>query len=225
MLDKSRFSPKKLLIAKDNTTISIIIGLASFVTIFSLVACKSLLSQSAYQGRVINAQKKAQKQLKANVDSVNKLKNSYEDFTSTSENVLGQSTIGVNGALANADNGRIVLDALPSKYDFPALTTSLEKILKNGGYTIESINGIDNEATATQSSGTPAPVEMPFQLTTSGNFDSIKALTDTFQRSIRPFVITNFELSGSDNKLKIALSAKTYYQPEKIVENKTKVIK
>jgi len=224
-MDKLRFSPKRMLIHKDNTTISIVIGLASFVTIFSLVACKSLLSQSAYQGRVINAQKKAQKQLKANVDSVNKLKASYEDFIGTPENILGQSTVGVNGAQANADNGRIVLDALPSKYDFPALTTSLEKILKSGGYTIEAIAGIDNEALATQTSGAPEPVEMPFQLTTSGNYDSIKALTDTFQRSIRPFVMTSFELSGSDNKLRIAVSAKTFYQPEKIVENKTKVIK
>lgn len=224
MIEKLGVSTKRSLISKDNSTILLAIAVASFITVFCLVASFSLFGQSNYQRKVIGEQRKAQKTLKANVAAATSLKKAYEDFNNTPETILG-GPVAPEGSPDRIDNAQIILDALPSKYDFPALTASLEKILSSGGFPIEGITGTDNEVSALQSSGSPAPVEIPFQLTTSGSYDSLRSLMETFQKSIRPFVTASMELSGSDNKLRLSLSSKTYYQPAKVIENKQKVIK
>jgi Tfp pilus assembly protein PilO len=124
-------------------------------------------------------------------------------------------------------NSKIVLDALPSKYDFPALATSLEKILTDGGYKIESIIGTDDEANQNlmEESPDPQPVEMPFEITAGGSYPAIQKLINDFERSIRPFNVTSLELSGTDDNMRIDMQAKTYYQPEKTLEIKTKVVR
>src|SRR6185436_19057656 len=97
------------------------------ITVFSLMASRGLLGQRSYQARVINEKGKAVKQLQSNVAATKSLVDSYSNFTSLSSNVLGGNPRGTGDK--DGDNGKIVLDSLPSKYDFPALTTSLEKIL------------------------------------------------------------------------------------------------
>jgi len=73
---------------------------------------------------------------------------------------------GTHGGSGDNDgsNSKIILDALPSTYDFPALASSLEKLLASKGVPVSSLSGTDdqlNQETNT-SSPTPAPVPMPF---------------------------------------------------------------
>ena len=200
------------------------VGIASFVVIFSLVACKALLSQHSYQKRVIKEKNTAAKQLKENIDAVKSLVISYQNFISTPENVLGGNPSGKGDK--DGDNAKIILDALPSKYDFPALATSLEKILTDQNYEIGSIIGTDDEINQQNTaSPSPAPVEIPFQITVSGNYGSMKKLIQTLQDSIRPFQIQTIEFSGQDTNLRIIIDAKTFYQPSKDLNITTKVVK
>jgi len=216
---------KRILIDKANSRVVVFTSVAAFIFIFSLVATKTLISQAAYQNRVIGAKKVAVHQLNDNVQATTKLRSSYEAFVNTSQNVLGGST--TDDTSQQGDNAKIILDALPSTYDFPALATSLDSLLTSDGLEIQNISGIDDEIaqSGTTASGTPAPVPMPFQATVAGDYDSIKKLVSQFERSIRPFQMQKVTISGTSGKLSLSVEAQTFYQPGKTFSLGSKVVK
>ncbi len=222
---KPLISTKRLLIDKANSTIVIVVAVASFVTVFSLVATKALLSQRGYQARVTSEKEKAVKQLKANVNAVSTLQTAYKGFVDTPDNVLGGNPKGTGDK--DGDNAKIVLDALPSKYDFPALASSLEKILSSQSIKIVSITGTDEEVQqeANQSSPTPALVDMPFQIAVSGNYAALQTLMGTLEKSIRPIQVQTLDFSGTDASMQLTITAKTFYQPSKSLSITTKDVK
>src|SRR6266513_1825089 len=134
---------KRSLIGKANSTIVVMAAVAAFVIVFSLVAGKALTDQAKYQNKVIAAKKKSLNQLKADLAARNSLVDSYHKFVVTNPNMLGGNTDGTGDQ--DGDNAKLVLDALPSKYDFPALATSLEKILTGQNLKIQTIAGSDDE--------------------------------------------------------------------------------
>jgi len=219
---KFNISSKRLQIDKTNARIVGTIAGAAAIFVFSLVASKALLSQRSYQNRVIDGKEQAVKQLKDNVAAVENLVTSYTAFVNAPDNVLGGNPKGSGDK--DGDNAKIVLDALPSKYDFPALATSLEKLL--GSYKINAITGTDDEVNQQNTaSPSPVPVEMPFEITVTGTYGSMKDLVATLERSIRPIQVQTIELSGNDADLKAVISAKTFYQPEKDLNNTTREIR
>ncbi len=216
-------SGKRLQINKANTTMVVVVAVASFVTMFSLVAAKALWDQRSFQARVITEKEAARTQLQTNVAAVDSLVNSYKAFVGTSENVIGGSSSGKGDR--DGDNAKIVLDALPSKYDFPALATSLEKILKSGDYTIGSITGTDDEVNQQATQLTSTTVEIPFQISASGSYASMQKLVGSLESSIRPFSVSKISFTGSDKDLQAQIDAKTYYLPEKTLRITTKEVK
>lgn len=222
---KIRFSSKQLMINRANTQIVAMIAGATVLVIFSLVASRALLSQRGYQGRVIAEKEKAVRQLRANVGAVGNLVTAYNQFQSAPENVLDGNPKGTGER--DGDNARIVLDALPSQYDFPALATSLEKLLTSPNYTIGSITGTDDELNqqGDNDDPDPKPIDMPFEIAVSGTYGAIQNLVGTLDRSIRPFQLETIELAGTDSKMDVTITAKTFYQPEKSLELRTKDIK
>ncbi len=224
---KIQLSTKRLQINKANARMVAILAASSVITVFSLVAARTLISQSTYQQRIIAERSKANDQLKKNVKSVSELVQKYQDFDSAPENVIGGNPDPNSTGERDGPNSRIVLDALPSKYDFPALATSLEKILLDGGYKIEGIVGSDDELTQSKQESTPnpEPVDMPFMINAGGSYAAVQKLVTDFERSIRPFHMQQLDLVGNDGNMTVSLQAKTYYQPEKNLEIKTKEVK
>jgi hypothetical protein len=216
---------KRSLINKANSTIVIATAAAAFVLVFALVAGKSLVGQMGYQNKVIDVKKTALKQLQDDLAARDSLQSSYKAFVDDIQNVLGGDPKGDGDR--DGDNAKLVLDALPSKYDFPALTTSLEKVITGQNLGILDISGTDQEAdqAANQTSPNPEPVLMPFQVQVSGAYTSIQSLVDVFHRSIRPFQIQTLELSGDESNMTALINAQTYYQPEKSLEIKKEVVK
>ncbi len=219
----TRPSGKRTQINKANTTMVIVVAVASFITMFSLVAAKALWDQRSFQARVITEKEVARNQLEANVAAVDTLVTSYQAFTGTAENVIGGDPAGKGDR--DGDNAKIVLDALPSKYDFPALASSLEKVLTSGNYTIENISGKDDEINQLAAVGQKEPVEIPFQIGASGNYASIQSLMGSLERSIRPFPVSRISFSGDDAELQVQIEAKTYYLPEKTLNITTKEVR
>lgn len=222
---KTTISTKHLLIDKANTTVVIATSVAAFVLVFSLVASKSLINQAAYQNRVISKDRQAVNQLKTDIATSATLVSSYKAFTSTSQNVLNGNPQG--SGVQDGNNAKIILDALPSSYDFPALTNSLEVLLGNAGVQINSITGTDEEITqgSNKGSSSPQPVAMPFQISVSGNYTSVQNLINEFERSIRPFQIQSLQISGSQNQLTMNVMAQTFYQPAKTLNITTELVK
>lgn len=218
-------SNKRLQITKAGTMMFGIIALSAFVVAFSVVASRSLLDKRSYQARVIADKEVAAETLSDNVKAVDTLMISYKDFVSTTDNVIGGSAKGAGDK--DGDNAKIVLDALPSKYDFPALATSLEKIFNGKSYKVTSISGTDDEIAQATNAATSKPtvVEMPFQIGLTSNFADTKSLLSIFERSIRPIKIQKLQLSGSNSTMTLTVTAQTYYQPEKSLNIEKKVVK
>ncbi len=218
------FSAKRVQIDKAKTLMVGIIAGAAFIVVFSLIVSKALLSQRGYQSRVIKEQEAAVKQLRENIKNVEQLTAAYKQFVEQPTNVLSGNSSGQGDR--DGDNAKIILDALPSKYDFPALTTSLEKILTDRKFKITDITGIDDEVAQinAQNSAAPTPVEIPYGFKVTGSYDSVKDLMDILQRSIRPFKVQKLVLDGTNSSLNLDVTALTYYLPEKQLNFQTKEV-
>lgn len=214
---------KRLQIDKANTIMVATVAISAFVVVFSLIAARSLWVKRGFQSRLINEKETAVQQLETNLATVDELVVAYTAFVETPDNVIGGNPSGKGDK--DGDNAKIVLDALPSKYDFPALATSLEKILNSKNYTINSISGTDDEIAQSAEQASTSPVEMPFELSATGTITNAKDLLLLFERSIRPITVDTVSISGTNSELQISVTAKTYYQPEKTVNVQKKVIK
>lgn len=214
-MPKINTSFKHVQIDKANTVVVIVVAVAAFVLVFTGFAVNALLAQRSYQVRVIDKKETAREQLDENIEAVDRLESAYQAFIATSENAIGGVSEG--SGERDGDNARLVLDSLPGRYDYPALVTSVEKILNSEDVTINEITGVDEEI-AQQDKRGDAPIEMPYVVEVSGDYDAINELIVAFERSIRPFHVNTVELSGDDDTLNLALQAHSYYQPEKRFE-------
>ncbi len=216
---------KRSLINKANSTMVAATSIAAFVLVFGLFAGKSLMGQMAYQNRVISAKKVALSNLRNDLDARDTLEESYTDFVAENPNVLAGDPKGTGPK--DGDNAKLILDALPSKYDFPALTTSLEKMVNDQNLKIVGIGGTDEEAVQSknQSSTNPQPVGMPFNVQAGGSYQAVQSLVTTMLSSVRPFQIQTLDLSGDENNMTVRIDAQTFYQPEKDLKIESKVVK
>lgn len=224
-MKRPTLSAKRIAVDKTNASLIIIVGAAMFVTVFSLVAVKALYSQLTYQSKVINKKELTLKQVERNIQEVEKLNTAYKEFSGAAQNAIGGNARGTGDR--DGENARIVLDALPSKYDFPALTTSLDKLVKSGGFSLNSITGTDDEVnqSANQTSVTPQPVDMPFTLEATINSSDGKPFMELLERSIRPIQVQKLSIAAQESQVKIEVSAKTYFQPEKKLNVTSEVVK
>lgn len=223
---KVQLSTKRLAIDKAQAQMVAIIAGASFITVFCLVASNAVFSQYRYQGKVVSAKEKALKQLKDDQTAFNTLSSSYKAFDSASVNVIGGTRDGSGDN--DGRNSKIVLDALPSSYDFPALTSSIEKVLTDSKLKVTSITGTDdqvNQQTNT-TSPKPEPVAIPFSFSVSNaSYSSIQDLFKKLNNSIRPIQIDSVDLSGGQSDMSLTVNAHTYYQPGKSLSITKKVVK
>jgi len=212
-----KVSIKHIQINKSQSSILVVIALATAFTVFSLVATKSLITKGMYQRRALHARRQVVDQLKTNYDSAQKLFSQYKVFADDDPNVLGGSKSGNSNI--DGDNPRIVLDSLPSKYDAPALATSLEKILTLQNVTIGSISVTDDPANnSDQAQATPGVKSIAFSFSTKTDYKGAVALMQKFEQSIRPFDVTSISVSGTDNNMNLDVKMTTFYQPAKSLD-------
>lgn len=218
-------SVKHVQISKSQTVMVLAAASAAFLLVFALVAGKALIDQIAYNNKVIGAKKTTVNTLRKNTQEADNLVKSYKAFVGTSKNVLGGNPQGTGQR--DGDNARITLNALPSKYDFPALTTSVEKLLLSQNLQIASITGSDDEVTQSgqQSSPKPSVIEIPFELSATGTYGSVQSAVDVFGKSIRPFRLETIQLSGGQTSMTMNMTAVTYYQPARNFDLTKKVVR
>lgn len=222
-IHKGQLSMKRIGVDKTNSRIVVITAAAAFLVVFFLVASMSLFSQLTYQNHVIAAKKQAARQLKSNVTASKLLVTSFGTFSSGASNFIGGNANG-NGPQDGA-NAKLTLDALPSKYDFPALAASLEKLAADQKVEIDSITGTDDEVAQTTPVSTTGAVEIPFQMKVTGDYPAIQRVVTAMEHSIRPIQVKTLRLAGDQKALSMTITAKTFYQPEKNLNILTKVVK
>jgi hypothetical protein len=218
---------KRVAISKANAQMVAVVGIAAFIAVFCLIASKAVFSNIRYQAKVLDKKQQANHQLDTNLKAFTDLQSSYQKFDSNSVNILEGSSNG--GGDNDGRNSKLILDALPSSYDFPALTSSLEKILTDKLHLkVTELKGTDDQVNQQTNLSSPSPkaVEMPFSFTVeNASYDSASQLVNTLQHSIRPIVIDEINLSGASSDMTVSVKAHTYYQPAKSVSITKKVVK
>jgi len=221
---QKEFLTKRIAVSKANAQTVAIAAVGAFITVFCLVASNYLLGINSYQSKIMAADNKADNQLKIDVSNEKQLVSSYNKFVSQNPTIIGVNSYNKPYLYNNAT---VILDALPSQYDFPALVTSVDKILQSDNFNIQSIGGTDEAGTITgdQASGNPQPIAMPFSFSISGaNYSSIQTLFIQLEESIRPMQIESITLSGTDSSMNLSVNAQTYFQPSKVFKIATEEI-
>lgn len=208
---------KRALISKANRRIVIAVSIATFVFIFSAVAANTLVRQLMYQERVISAYKESLKVAEESLAATEELKNQYDAFVASPQNIIGGSSVGTGDR--DGDNAKIVLDALWPDYDFPAWANSVERLVANQGLEFVSMTGTDDAIaqSANATSPNPSPIEIPFEVSVKGNYQATEAFVRDLEKSIRPVkvVSTTFTAEGESGDVIIRISGVTYFQPRK----------
>lgn len=220
-------SIKHAIVERTNSFIVIMVSVSVFILVLSFFVSRSFISQATYQHRVTGKKVDALNTLKANRQAADSLKEKYTAFATNQINVLGG--VKDDSGPLGGENPKIILDALPSEYDYPALSVSIEKILRDGSYIIETLGGSEATAgaesvvpaatsqssTTDAASGTPVvtPIEIPYPMTVGGNATQMKDLFTTLERSIRPMRVNSFTITKNSGNLSAAIDMTTYYLP------------
>lgn len=210
---------------KSQKHLIILVSLSVIVTIFCLVSAKALLSYASYHRHELSAKRAVIKQLEANIATANTLESQYQSFNGINPNFIGgKNTTDPNTSPPDGDNARLILDALPSKYDFPALISSVSKILTNNAVVSPGIAGSDLSATTVSTPNvSPSPVEIPLSINGLTSYAGAQNLIRDLERSIRPFNITTLDFGGTNSTISISAGLSTYFQPAKILGTGTTV--
>jgi hypothetical protein len=200
---------------KSESKLVITVAVAVVITVFCLVSSKTLFSQAAYNKRVLDARRAALDRLNSNVEAANTLVAQYQIFqTGSSTNIIGgKNSTDPNLQPPDGDNARLVLNALPSRYDFPALISSMTKILDNNRVTTQLIDAKDESKDVTsEPSAKPKAETITLKVEGTADYNALRALVRDFERSTRPFDITNIDIRGSDANMAFNLTMNTYFQ-------------
>ena len=197
---------KRQLIEKTNTTVIISLAVTAFIVAFAVVFMNFLWDLSSHNRRVISGKSEASKVLKQNVENISAIQTNFTVFEA--------------GDVKSED----VLDALPSKYDFPALATSIESLAGTSGVSLKSFNGDDQEVSAIQSQTEPQPIEITFSMQVEGRYEKVQEFVNNLQRTIRPIKVLSMEMKGNDENMQVSIRAETYYQPSTSLEVETRTI-
>jgi hypothetical protein len=219
---KQGLSSRHLQIDKANSTMFLLIAVASVSLVFSLMAAQSLWKQASYNRKVIQAKEATLQQVESNIQALGPLEDSYEAFVQQPENIIGGSSTGTGDR--DGDNAKITLDALPSVYDFPGTISGFNKVFNSGVYGTVEMTGTDDELNQ-QTNVVPEIVDIPINFTATGDVQKMQELISLMDRSIRPISIQQLTFSGdSSGALELTIAGTTYYQPKKNFEVKTEVV-
>jgi hypothetical protein len=223
-ISRAQRSIKHDIISKDSTRIVAAVAVSVFIIVFCGFAIKTLFSQSLYHNRVISEKEKTKKQLEDNKKALEELKQSYDAFVNNSENILGGSPSGTGSIDGN--NAKIVLDALPGQYDYPALSTSFEKILVDGGYKVDTLGGSEDTSIKAAPTGKAEPITVAYGFTITAPFAQTFTLLQTLERSIRPMNVDRLGIQvEADGGIRTQVTLHTYFTQQKAYELGSKEVK
>ncbi len=205
MAKDSSFSIKQSQIKNASAKTFISVAVASVIVSISVVLLNILWNTSKYNARTQDLQTTARNTLKDNIEVVKELEKSFTTLELSSKLIPDQSI--------KKSNSELVLDALPSKYDFPALVSSINNLAQRSAVKLTSFQGVDLGSSAEQSSTKPVPIDIPFNIEVEGKYDSIAKFLKGMESSIRPMKVMVLNLSGTDSRIHASLTVETYYQP------------
>ena len=221
--DKLNSASKKTILQKTGKNMFVWVTIASIACSVSIVFSIILIQRIFFINTLIDEKNKTLKTLSSNNDAIPKLQNSVRALNSNQELINAK-------ARESDDPVQVVLDALPTEPNYPALGASFQQVLLNNRPGIK-ILGLTVNQTATgsgssnQSTKHPGLYEMPFSFSAQGNTASLINLLTYLEKSIRVVDTKTLSISSSGDEQLLSISGVAYYQPPKTIEVKTKEIK
>lgn len=200
--------------------VSVVVGISVVLIIF-------LVQRIMFDEKVIGEKNHTASVLKKNLDKVEGLKQNVRVLDTNQ--ALG--SIRLNETKSSIQT---VLDALPADPNTTALASSLQLKLLNGvpGVVIETLSvapGPSGSTTTSSSSkSSSAAEELGFTFSVSaakGNYDALREVLERLEKSIRPFKTDTVVVEAQGSKIVMTVSGSSYYEPAKVVELKSKVVK
>lgn len=221
---------KRTQISKANRTMFLWIAGASALVGFAVVASIFLAQKLYFNEKVLLAKNKTVSTLNANNKVVSELQSQVR-------------ALDANGDLAKvkaADSDQsiqVILDALPSDANSPALGASLQTRLLADipGLTlislqVDPVQGIESLADAGVESGAVEGTggtanQITFQFSVSGNQDALLQALTKLERSIRTIDITRLQIENQGATQVMTIQGRAFYEPAKNVTLYDKVVK
>lgn len=210
---------KRTQIAKANRTMFIWVACISVIVGFALVGSIFLTQMLLFNEKVLSEKAKTVDTLKIDNKNIPALQ-------------LNVKALDANQALIDAkarsdDRAlQVILDALPSEANSLALGASLQnKLLTDitlNSLQVDSVVGVE---TANASAGASAQGEITFTFAVSGDEIALRRVLNNLERSIRTINITSLKIENQGAIRVMTVSAKAFYEPERIVQLKDKTVK
>lgn len=191
---------KREQISKAGSTVFIAVAIAAVIISISVVGIRFLWQKKGYNDRVIGAKVTARKQIEDNITNLQSLTEKYPELEKSST------------------NPKTILNALPSTYDYPALSSSIEFLAQASDVQLVGQVGQDNSATAEKTSNDPLPIEIPLDIEVRGSYGAVANFAGNLERSIRPIIVKNIRYTGTASALRATIQASTYYQPARSLD-------
>lgn len=209
-------STKHMQIKKASSQTFAAVAVASVIASMSLVLINILWGTAQYNIKVQDEQEKVRDVLIANLEVVPDLESSFRNLEIGSDLLEKQP--------AGKSNSEVILDALPSRYDFIELAASIDNLAKEASVNLDSFRGTDLGSDTIQSSPNPTPQSIAFSMEVEGSYAAMSKFLRGIETSIRPIKVNSLSISGTDDKLKASISAETSYQPAFDLDVQTKVV-
>lgn len=226
-MDKNVAIRKRTQIAKASKTMFIWVASASVVLGFAVVGIIFLVQMIIFNERVLKEKDLTIATLKSDNSNIPKLQSQVRALDTNQDLMSARANKTTDQAI------QAILDALPSSANSLALGASLQNKLLAGinGLTIDSIQvdpvaGVDSLDPST-SVATSDSNEITFGFSVSGGAIAIQQLLHNLEISIRTIDVISFKMesrSDSDN-LSLTVRAKAFFEPERVVQLKDKVVK
>lgn len=213
---------KRQQVQKANKAIFLWVAIAAAIVTLSLVALQFLVRQAIFNAQIIKEKSATNSTLVQNIENAAQLKKNVDAL-------LADDRLANVKANESDNNLKVILDALPTNGDTTSISNSLyTQVLNRSGITVEAISVGDPAAAAAvapvapavapvpvtdvNASAAPAPVPVPFTVSARGDVvQATNALLD-LQKVIRPFNLTNLQITAADDKkLNLSIKGETYY--------------
>jgi hypothetical protein len=222
---------KRQQISNANRMMFMWVAAVSAVVGIAIVGSILLYQKAAFNERVLAVKDKTVATLRDNNEVIPELEDKIREMNT---NQALTDAMGPN----QTQPIRVVLDALPSEANSPALGSSLQaKFLNDPALRIESLNvdpvaGIEsqsaNNVQDASSTSTTGENQITFRFSVSVDITNANALKDLLQRlerSIRAIDITSLKVEAQSNRLVLSVEGRAFYEPAKTVQLQEKTVK
>lgn len=221
---------KRTQIAMANKTMFVWVAGVSVLVGFALVIAIFLVQMLIFNEKILTEKDHTLKTLRSNISNIEKLKSQVRALDADANLI---------SAKANPDDEtlQVVLDALPSVANSSALGASIQQKLLAGidSVSIDSLqpdlvigiesltdSSVENASTTTSSD---VQSEITFRFSVTGSDEDLKQVLLNLEKSIRTIDVISMTIQSNSDRRSLSVQGRAYYEPERIVELKDKLIK